>query len=299
MNNCIITKFMAVVENDNLVKVGELRFKILGEHLLKIGTTKYPVATEMSILDTYPNVVFTNNNERTISIDHLERNRTASADCEIVIKDKYKIATFIADGNSPTEFNIDDFQFCPIKKLGAYSGADGSTGKITGHFSKVPSTVEELDLYSKGVVLDAFPELQSLKVYNVAISEVVDINTIINNCPSIQSIYSFYGNIKGNIETLPTMTGVTLLRLEQRGSAKNEVTGNIASLGSWVGLTTLTISDSKISGNIADFLDAMYNDGNGRTSGSITIKVNNIVTNVSGASSTQTYNFSSSGWTMA
>lgn len=296
-NNCLQTKLKGVVNNDSLRKIGEFRFKISGEHRLQIGTTEYPVTTEMSILDTYPTVVFTDNNERSIEIDHFARVRRTSADCEISVKDKYKIQEFMADGNTPIECNIDELKYSPLTQLYMYSGVDGSTGKITGHVSNLPTTLTELELFSKSIVVDAFPVLPSLTTIDLKLSEAIDINTIVNNCPALDKVYEFYQGLKGNINTLPTRTGVTMLCLEQRGSAPSEITGDIVSLASWTGLETLKISGTKISGSIAAFLDAMYNAG--RTSGSITITVNSVVTNVSGASSTQTYNFSSGGWTMA
>ncbi|MDY4837261.1 MAG: hypothetical protein SO165_05820 [Lachnospiraceae bacterium] len=299
MKNCLVTTLKRVVDNDSLIKLGELKFKISGQNMVKVATTAYPVTTDMSILDTYPDVVFTENNERTIGIDHLERYRTASAACEIAIKDRYKLSTFSADGNSPVECNIADFQFCPLKVFTAYSGIDGSTGKITGYTSKLLPSIQILDLYSKGIIYDGLPVMPTLKDYELKVNEAIDINEIVNKCANLERIFAFYADVKGNIETLPARVGITTLRLEQRGNTPHEVTGDIVYLASWRGLTTLNINGTKIFGSIADFLDAMYNDGNGRTSGSITIIVNNIVTNVSGASSTQTYNFSSSGWVMA
>lgn len=299
MKNCLVTTLEGVVDNDSLIKLGELKFKISGNNMVQVATTAYPVTIDMSILDTYPDVVFTDNNERTIDIDHIERYRTASAACEIVINDKYKLSTFSANGNSPVECSIDSFQFCPLKVFSAYSGVDGSSGKITGYTSKLSPSIQVMLLYSKGIIYDGLPVMSALKDYELKANEAIDINEIVNKCANLERIFAFYADVKGSIETLPARTGITTLRLEQRGNTPHEVTGDIIHLASWSGLTTLNINGTKISGSIADFLDAMYNDGNGRTSGSITITVNSIVTNVSGASSTQTYNFSSGGWTMA
>jgi hypothetical protein len=180
-----------------------------------------------------------------------------------------------------------------------YSGVDGSVGDIVGHTSKLSPSIQILGVYSKGIIYDGLPVMPVLEEYELKVNEAIDINEIVNKCVSLKKILAFYADVKGNIETLPARTGITTLRLERRSENPHEVTGNIASLASWIGLSTLNISGTKISGSIATFLDAMYNNGAGRTSGSITITVNSIVTNVSGAAATQTYNFSASGWAMA
>lgn len=297
MENCLKTQLKATVSNSNLEKLGEFKFGISGTNTFQGAATE---VTELKISDDYPNVTFSNG-QRTMNLGTGTTTVTTSAACDVILTNKYNLLRVNSNANAKFKCDIDKLQYSPMTVLTMYSGSpSGANGEITGHTSKIPTSIETVVLYSDHILYDGFPSFPSLKLYDSVFSEPVDINEIADKCPVIETIGGFRGNIKGNIETLPAKATMKTLRFENRTAAlHNEVTGNIASLGTWRALETLNISDSKISGNISDFLDAMYNSGSGRTSGSITITVNNIVTNVSGAATTQVYNFSAGGWAMA
>jgi len=297
MENCLKTQLKATVSNNNLEKLGEFKFGISGTNTFQGAATE---VTELKISDDYPNVTFSNG-QRTMNLVTSTTTIATSAACDVILTNKYNLLRVDSSATAKFKCDIDKLQYSPMTVLKMFSGnSSGTNGEITGHTSSIPTAVQILGLYSDHMLYDGLPSFPSLKVYDAVFSESVDINEIVNKCSVIETICGFHGNIKGNIETLPAKATMKTLRFENRTAVlHNEVTGNIASLGTWRALETLNISDSKISGNISDFLDAMYNSGSGRTSGSITITVNNIVTNVSGAAATQVYNFSAGGWTMA
>lgn len=296
MENCLKTQLKATVSNGNLEKLGEFKFGISRTNTFQGAATE---VTELKISDNYPNVTFSNG-QRTMNLGTGTTTVTTSAACDVILTNKYNLLRVDSNANVKFKCDIDKLQYSPITVLKMYSGSSsGANGEITGHTSSIPTTVQILWLYSDKVLYDGLPTLPNVTDYDLVISEAVDINEIVDKCPALTSIWAAWANIKGNIDTLPAKPSMTSFELIKRGNADHEVTGNIASLGTWRALNTLNISASKISGNISDFLDAMYNSGNGRTSGSISITVNSIVTNVSGAAATQVYNFSAGGWAMA
>lgn len=296
MENCLKTQLKATVSNGNLEKLGEFKFGISGTNTFNGAATE---VTELKISDDYPNVTFSNG-QRAMNLGTGTTTVATSAACDVILTNKYNLLRVDSSATAKFKCDIDKLKYSPMTVLKMYSGnSHGGDGEITGHTNSIPTTIQILALYSDKILYDELPTLPNVTSLDLVISEAVDINEIINKCPSLTRIWGAWANIKGSIDTLPAKPSMTSFELIKRGSASHEVTGNIASLGTWRALETLNISASKISGNISDFLNAMYNSGSGRTSGSITITVNNIVTNVSGAAATQVYNFSAGGWAMA
>lgn len=260
--------------NDELLKIGEFRMGLTGQRqLYHIAVTNSAV---LSILAKYTGVVFTQNNEPTFELDTYQRTATASADCVVAINDKYQLKEIYADANTGIECNIDELHWSLCQILRIYSGIDGSEAKIIGHTSMLPSTLEAMSIYSKGIIFDGLPTLDSLTEYQLVCSEAININAIVAKYPALTKILGFYSDIKGTIDTIPTSTTITTLRLEQRGDLPHYISGTIEHLGTWTALTTLNISGTSISGTLEDFCTAQITAG--RTSGSITFTGNGIVT---------------------
>lgn len=276
MNNTRFTKLKGAISdpNNELLEFGEFRMGLTGQRILRhIAVTDSAV---LSILPKYTGVVFTQNNQNTFNLDAFTRTATASGDCVVSVNDKYQLKEITADGNTGLECNIDELHWSPIQTLTMYSGIDGSNAKIAGHTSMLPPTLTTMEIYSKGIIFDGLPTLNSLTYYELVCSEAIDINAIVTKYPTLTAIVGFYSDIKGSINTIPTSTIITTLRLEQRSALPHYISGTIEHLGTWTALTTLRISGTSISGTLEDFCDAQI--AAGRASGSIAYTGNGIVT---------------------
>lgn len=260
--------------NNELLEFGEFRMGLTGQRTFyRIAVTDSAV---LSILPKYTGVVFTQNNQNTFNLDTAQRMATASDNCVVSVNDKYQLKEIYVDANTGIECNIDELHWSPLQIFRMYSGIDGSDAKIIGHTSMLPSTLEAMGIYSKGIIFDELPTLNSLTEYQLVCSEAIDINAIVAKYPALTKILGFYSDIKGTIDTIPTSTTITTLRLEQRGAMPHYISGTIEHLGTWVALTTLNISGTSISGTLEDFCDAQITAG--RASGSIAYTGNGIVT---------------------
>ena len=284
--NCLVLETIGASDNPNLLGVGEIVFEYMstGGFVVQQYAAK---GLTVSILT--PGVTFTNaaaSGQTTQSLTAAgqqgERTISVSGACKVSLtKDKYNLLR-LRDSNGYLKVDLASLEYAvELENLllrGLYSNAL-STGDIASlkHCDKLNSMVI-LSPMVHGSISD-LPDSGLLTVISMGSSE------------------SEHSNIEGDISVLatkmPNATNITL--------PFTKVSGNISSLSSLVTLTALSIKNTVITGSLNSFLDAMYNSGNGRTSGTLTVNAqgSGVTYNGNPITDTLTVTFSSSGWSIA
>lgn len=103
-------------------------------------------------------------------------------------------------------------------------------------------------------------------------------------------------NVFGDISALAGLTSLTRLWVDG-----TMVDGDIATLANLTSLEQLYFGNSFVYGTLESLLNGMYNEGNGRTSGTLAVRGigSNVTYNGAAISSNLTVTFSAGGWSVA
>lgn len=222
MGKCLVTKLNGVVDNDSLLKINEIRFKIIKNESqnvpkILIGTNK---ETTIKIIG---NGYFTN--------DKLSENRGKTMTS--VVGDN---TIYLSENN--LELSVED-KFCLTKIISASISIDISSLKYITNLTLINIASSQVtgDILSlknlTGLVWFAFPHSQ-------VTGDIAAVKDMLN----IEWIDIAYTNITGNINALNKLTKLKVASL-------NRLTGNILSINN-TKLTSFVIRNSGgLTGDIA------------------------------------------------
>lgn len=247
MKNCVVTKLKASVSNDDLL--------ILGKVIIECAnTTPFKLEGTSGKVQVLNGQVY---NKQTasgapVSEFNLSTNNpfvTPATNGIRLLVDKYHITRIIDTLNQMSfntlNFNIDAFDCeCDLTELSLMS----ASSHLNGNVDKVVSThtLDKLKLRSNSANLD-----------NIILTNMLEL--------SLRN-----SNNKGTIEgkTFPL-----LQQLDLRGSS--QIVGDIDKATFGNNLNQLSLRECGISGDLKTMADNLWNNGNGKTSGSILVSVDN------------------------
>ena len=222
-NNCLVTKLKANVNDNSLLKVGEMRLEagtFTETYGKRINFTSYPqvietldgsasLTTDKNLLTGFTNKITLNQNYQIFY--------TKNQDVVIAVPNKYDVkGVYCTD----TIINLDNLKYSPSLESLENLFCKGSLESIKGKPIR----------YLAGLKFEKEQDIINL-------SGLTNLTTIdMNSNP----------NISGNIAALSGLTALTAL-----GLSNTSVSGNISALSGLTALTTLGMSITSISGDIS------------------------------------------------
>lgn len=283
--NCLVTKLKGVASSPELRKVGELRFHCTAVDSFGVQTSAAGLVAKI-LTDgvTFTNGIFSGQTEQTWNTpgDSGERTASVSAACEISFNNKY-ILRRLVDNTGTMKCDISEFEYTQSLVAFACRGINPeafSFGDISSF--KHSTLLETLSILSPEV----FGELSDLPIAPFTSLTLGHATTD-----------SEHSNVSGDISVIPSKS----LLFTNLSLNNTKVSGDVTSLSSLRSLTTFRIRNTAIRGSLNSFLDAMYNSGNGRTSGTLDIYAQGSNVQYNGVAITEklTATFSPSGWSVA
>lgn len=229
MGNCLKTQLKEQVQNNELIKIGELRMKNTGSAPMSVQLGYNGIEKTLTVINGY----FTDSTgQQNLGTSHIiEAGNQYKKDevyitpnAVLCIPDKYQLTYFLLEDSVDAkywDFNEGAFSYCTAIKYINLSGLQKSL------------------------------DLSALK-----------------NMTSIVSFTLKSGLVKGdisNLSQLSNISGTVVIAYDRF------IQGNIATLAKWKQVNLLTVSGTLVSGSINALGDAMYNNGNGRISGTLTL----------------------------
>ena len=219
MNKCFITKLAGTVNNDSLLKIGELR--------LSVSTVDSPSKNSQGMYITANQKV-----NLTITGDGYFTNEILSENKGKTLAIRENTQTLFYVSNSNVSISLDNKY--SLTSLFSYASSIGVVSKVN-----VSLDISYLT-YSKN--------LATLKLSNTQVSG--DISSLAN-LTGLTILELSNTQVSGDISSLANLTGLTILRLSNTQS-----NGNISALANLTGLTALELSNTQVYGNISSLSNA-------------------------------------------
>lgn len=239
MNKCLVTKLNGSSNNSELLRLGEMRMKILKvsnptEHTQGFGIGVNKTVTLEIVSDGY----FT---DKTLTV-----NKGKNATLNVGLNDIW------VNGNSDVEIAIlDKYSLTSLTEY--YTGEEASS---------VYGTNIELDIsdlkYSTALTSIMLPEAQvsgdiaklknltALRTVNLSYTQISGDISSLKNLRDLQSVTLINNNVSGDISNLKNLTNLTSINFQN-----TQVSGDISNLKNLTALTNLSLSDTQVSGDIA------------------------------------------------
>ncbi len=239
MGKCLVTKLNGVVDNSQLLKIGEFRIGISGgisssdrlQHRISILATDKPI--EMSIIGDgyFTDRTLSENKGKVVTIPAntvqlQEFYINSSSGCKVSISDKYHLLSFSSNINDVLSLDLEDLKFA--------------------------KSIASFELYTNNGVTGDIKELSALK--NLQTLVLRNIPNICGNLSSFAGLTSLEtiritsNKIQGDIASLINLTNLKWLDL-----SSNNIFGDFSSLAKLVSLTNLTLSSPNITGDLSSF----------------------------------------------
>ena len=234
MNKCLVTKLNGSVNNPDLLRLGEMRMKIL-----KVSNpTEYTQGFLISVNKTvtlkivsdgyFTDKTLTENKGKNITLNVGENTIwvNGNSDVEIAILDKYSLVSTSMIKERPDKnikLNISDLKYSTALKI-----------------LNIPNTQVSGDIAN----LKNLTALTILSLYGTQVSG--DIANL-KNLTALITLALYGTQVSGDIVNLKNLTALTNLAL-----SNTQVSGDIVNLKNLTALTKLALSNTQVSGDIAN-----------------------------------------------
>lgn len=264
--NCLVTKLKGSVNNDKLLKLGELRidFQNIGDR--KFFTVKYDADARIELKDAvfesdyskYGNAMDVSAGSYGISF--------SAKPSRASLLNKYHI-TELALYNTGAAFDLEQLEMCK-----ALNRLDANTVPVYGNVKHllVLDKLSDIDVTSSNVEGD----ISGLAVKSLRKLQFSVCNKLTGNIAAISSLtnlttllFSSCTNVYGDISSLSEMVSLTELSFYS-----TKISGDISSIYKLKSLSNLDLSGTSVSGEIKTLFNKMKEGG--RTAGTFNIKLN-------------------------
>ena len=240
MTKCLVTKLNGSVDNNELLKIGEIRIKVESVESPTKDTQGFGVSfTEPTTVEIVGDGYFTDNNltenkGKSMVVSNLQGVIVSQA-TTVSIRNKYKLSAinvFIPSGNPygiNKVLNIEDLKY--------------STSLNSLNLSNMQASGDIASLKS----------LTSLSTLILRLTQVSGDIANLQNLTALTTLDISNANISGNITNLRNLTALTTLDI----SNATKVEGDIANLRNLTALTKLFISNTNVSGDITNIYFAL------------------------------------------
>jgi hypothetical protein len=238
---CLVTRLNGIVDNDSLLKLGEVKFKFNKVVNPTSNTQNFYIAvnkpTTLKIngggFFTDKNLTENKGNTLTIDANNSGLYFVSNNDVEISVIDKYNI-TDLRNYDNITASGKEDFS-------NKFKDFDLSNLIYCAELKKIifANTSVSGDIASLGKLVN----LNNLSVANTSVSgDIASLGKLVN----LTNLSVTDTSVSGDIAPLGKLVNLTNLSV-----ANTSVSGDIASLGKLVNLTNLSVTNTSVSGDIA------------------------------------------------
>lgn len=235
MGKCLVTKLNGVVDNSNLLKIGELRIKIVSapnpSKFTQGMSLKFTEPTEVSIVgDGYFTDENLSANYGKVKTITSERFFISNGNYDLSIKNKYKVSFISTINKDVSGNNIAYYKYINIDEL------------------KYSNSLTWIDASNIDGDISAFKNALSLEFIGLSKTNITgDISVFANNT-TLNSIYLTSTDITGDISAFKNNTALTIADL-----SNTNVTGSISAFSNNIALTSLYLNNTNVTGNISVF----------------------------------------------
>ena len=263
MNKCLVTKLNGSSSNSELLRLGEMRIKILKvqnptDHTqgFSVGVGS-PVTLEIINDGYFTNQTLTENKGKSITLTtgiySIWVNGTH--DVEIAVLSKYNLTRlfYYYQGESidPSSYNI-KINISDLKYSNALSGLDLSNTKVSGSIDDLKSltALTQLQLNNTQVSgdisnLKSLTALTQLQLNNTKVSGSID---DLKSLTALSGIYLDNTQVSGNISSLKSLPALKEIYLS---NTQTPIIGDIGKLSTLSKCTQIFLRYSKLTGDLA------------------------------------------------
>ena len=235
MGKCLVTKLNGAVDNSNLLKIGELRIKIVSapnpSKLTQGMDLQFTEPTEVSIVgDGYFTDENLSANYGKVKTITNERFFISNGNYELSIKNKYKVSLISGINRNVSGVN------------------DGKYKSINIDGLKYSNSLTWMDIATAEGNISAFKNAISLLYVALNNTNVTgDISAFANNT-QLSTLYLNNTNVTGDISAFANNTQLSTLHLDNI-----KITGNISAFANNTQLSTLNLNNTNVTGDISAF----------------------------------------------
>lgn len=285
MENCLVTKLFATVDNDNLKKVGCIKFHaIVGSNaqINRLGGSTAPFCKIKLGGSGYFHSTRGGSDNFGNEQDSTSATFPAAGEYDIEIMNKYPLLELVMLDIEVVSIDAADFDYTSVTACALFKTAAGA------NFSTMPESI------ANSFVTWNFDDGENLATMDISI--FANNNVLRYFKFSVNMGDGVFGNLYGDIVNLADKPSMTFLGIKNQ----KKITGDIASLGTDIGLTRIECYNSGVEGTIEGIAEAQV--AAGRTSGSLVVFYGNKIS-YNGEypldSATKTITFSDSGYTVS
>lgn len=232
MGNCLVTKLKAVVDNDNLVPLGALKFLVVSQGSPSQITQLFAIlGGEVQVPESYPMT---------------DSTHIANGNYSIIVDDKYDVTSIKCGDSAALVGGIDTLKSVTSLTYLAYMNDTENAALKARKFGDIAS-------------LANLTGLTRIQMPHTSVSGDIASLSVLTSLTYIN-----LGNtlVKGDIANLASLTALTSISL-----SVTKVSGNIAALAVLTLCNTFSISATNIGGSIEEFVSASIESG--KNTGSI------------------------------
>ena len=284
MNRCLVTKLNGSADNTSLLRIGEIRIGISKIDSPNHWTQGFNiVVNKLTVLEiigdgyfTDVNLTANNGKKITLNPDVNEKVYVSNGNFEVAILDKYALVSILdydtySEGNSTYSQKNKSISDIGIFK---YSTALTSFGfgntNISGDIANLKNltALTILKLSNSQVTGDIanLKNLTALTILKLSNSQVTGDIANLKNLTALTNMELINTNISGDIANLKNLTALTNLRLYNK---QIPLTGEISALSTLSKCRTISLSFSKLTGDLAILPDACCEVGLYYSKGSV------------------------------
>ena len=257
MNKTLVTKLAGIVENNDLLKLGEMRIFFSVDETPKKASRNVNLAFNEDVTvevvgGYFTNNTLTENNGNTFRFSkNVQSNLVVSnSDCYIKIPNKYaltKIGVNTLEGNnlikSTMRFDVEALKYS--KGIVAFNVMSTSVYGDISNLSIDALTefiVGSSNVYGDIAILAGNNKLSRIDIQNTSLYGDIG---VLRDFNLLDSLNLSSTNVSGDISALSGLTGLTYLNFSH-----TNVSGDISALSGLTGLTTLLMRTSNVSGDL-------------------------------------------------
>lgn len=270
MNNCLVTKLKGVVNNDSILKLGEVKISFADK-----GSGSFSVYYDEDADLEIEGASF-KNEENTVLGNTMKAIAGAqtkvfptSRPCMISLFNKYAITKINSSGNG---FDVDLAQLLQCKRMTSVLLNETQVhGNING--LSLMSNLSEIGFNTTGVSgdLSSLPHTTQLTYLNLGNTKVSgDISAIAGN-KGLTSLIVSNTKISGDVSVLSDLTKLTTF-----SAYSNKLSGNIKALGRLTKLSEINFGGTLVTGDVKELGSALHS--NGKVSGTFQLVLNDRIT---------------------
>lgn len=255
--NCLVTKYKSTVQDDSLLRIGEMRVKVTSVDSPSAGTqsikiiTSAPVTLEIIGDGYFTDATLSENKGKTISVNGYSLIYFSNGNFEVAILNKYALTEFDITAVGGTFSNnkaidIKDLSYSDINVLNVENSKSYGDISVLKNMKNL-TAIQALNAQLSGDISNV-KGLTSLSVLNLGNNTEItgDISTI-SNLTNLTTVGLFNTKVTGDIANLRGLTKVISLNLQNLKG----IYGDVSNLRSCVKLTTLIITRTGISGDLS------------------------------------------------